>query len=145
MELYQSVRYISADSVHFIEEMYLGSLFNDEENLKKEGFLIMEAHLPSIKSDLSENSRDREFLAFVAEVMKFPDYFGKNWDALIDCMSDMAWWPAKGYVLVLHGAQKMWCIYPLLIGNFVECWLFCAERWREREKPVPFHLVFAFD
>jgi hypothetical protein len=23
--------------------------------------------------------------------MSFPDYFGKNWDALIDCMGDLAW------------------------------------------------------
>jgi RNAse (barnase) inhibitor barstar len=36
-----------------------------------------------------------------AEALKFPDWFGDNWDALADCHSDQSWWPAGGYVLLL--------------------------------------------
>jgi RNAse (barnase) inhibitor barstar len=36
-----------------------------------------------------------------AEALKFPEWFGDNWDALADCLSDLSWWPAGGYVLLL--------------------------------------------
>ncbi|CCQ91482.1 conserved hypothetical protein [Nitrospina gracilis 3/211] len=138
MELYQSVRLVRPASVHFFPEDEMGSLFCEKNELEQEGFVLIEGRLPEI-------SKDRELLEFIAEAMKFPDYFGKNWSALIDCMSDMEWWPAKGYVLVLYGSGKIWREKPLMIGNFVECWLVCAGRWLERKEPVPFHLVFVFD
>ena len=42
-----------------------------------------------------------ELLGAIALAFDFPGYFGGNWDALLDCLSDMSWAPAKGYVLVL--------------------------------------------
>ena len=36
-----------------------------------------------------------------AQALKFPDWFGDNWDALSDCLGDLSWWPAPGYVLLL--------------------------------------------
>jgi RNAse (barnase) inhibitor barstar len=34
----------------------------------------------------------------------FPDWFGRNWDALADCLGDLSWWPAEGYLLLLDHA-----------------------------------------
>jgi RNAse (barnase) inhibitor barstar len=36
----------------------------------------------------------------IAAVMSFPDYFGRNLDALRDCLTDLSWLPAGGHVLV---------------------------------------------
>jgi len=33
----------------------------------------------------------QELLGRIAGGLSFPDYFGGNWDALIDCLSDLTW------------------------------------------------------
>jgi hypothetical protein len=44
------------------------------------------------------------FLAASAQAMRFPSYFGHNWDAFEECLTDLVWAPASGYVL-LYGAS----------------------------------------
>jgi hypothetical protein len=39
----------------------------------------------------------------IARALAFPDWFGGNWDALEDSLSDLSWRPAKGRVLLLEG------------------------------------------
>ncbi|MFN8482985.1 MAG: barstar family protein [Anaerolineae bacterium] len=36
----------------------------------------------------------------LAQVFEFPSYFGFNWNALKDCLADMSWRPAQGYILI---------------------------------------------
>jgi hypothetical protein len=43
------------------------------------------------------------FFQELARALRFPDYFGHNWDAVYDCLTDLNWLPAAGYVLVLDG------------------------------------------
>ncbi|MEZ4862218.1 MAG: barstar family protein [Caldilineaceae bacterium] len=43
------------------------------------------------------------FLRIAAAAMEFPLYFGHNWDAFEECVTDLAWAPAKGYVLLYDG------------------------------------------
>ena len=43
-----------------------------------------------------------EVLARLAEQLQFPAWFGQNWDALADCLTDFSWREAVGYVLVLE-------------------------------------------
>jgi hypothetical protein len=35
--------------------------------------------------------------------LAFPDWFGHNWDALEDCLTDLSWLEAGGYVVLLEG------------------------------------------
>ena len=49
--------------------------------------------------------RDKdEVLERFAAALRFPDWFGRNWDALADCLGDLSWWPAQGYLLLLDHA-----------------------------------------
>ncbi|MFB7235007.1 barstar family protein [Streptomyces sp. NPDC056269] len=47
-------------------------------------------------------SHDGLFSEF-SRVCEFPDYFGRNWPALSDCLEDMLWFDeTKRFLLVIH-------------------------------------------
>lgn len=46
--------------------------------------------------------RQPVFDAF-SRALGFPDWFGRNWDALHDCLGDLSWLEAPGYVLLMEG------------------------------------------
>jgi Barstar (barnase inhibitor) len=49
--------------------------------------------------DLAGVSANVEFLASCAAALQFPASFGRNWDALADCLEDLSWQPAQGIVV----------------------------------------------
>jgi RNAse (barnase) inhibitor barstar len=51
---------------------------------------------------LADCSETGEVLARFKEALKFPDWFGGNWDALNDCLTDFSWRKAPGYLLVVE-------------------------------------------
>jgi len=80
--------------------------------------------------------KDR-LLARVAEELRFPAWFGGNWDALEDCLGDLSWMAAGGYVLLFEGAAQL----PLVErGTLVEVLASAAASWAERGRP--FFAVF---
>lgn len=60
-----------------------------------------EAGLELFDVDISGLHSKSEFLAAVAQAVEAPEWFGKNWDALADALSDLSWKNAQGYVLLL--------------------------------------------
>lgn len=52
--------------------------------------------------DLGGCDHKPDFLARIAMALDFPDWFGRNWDALADCLGDLAWIDAPGLVVVLE-------------------------------------------
>jgi hypothetical protein len=87
------------------------------------------------------DSRQR-LLSAVAEALRFPDYFGNNWDATLDCLRDFWWLESTGYVLVVTNAAELWRDCARELGTLVEIWLAAAGFWSEIG--VPFHLVFVW-
>lgn len=51
-------------------------------------------------------------LARIATAMRFPDWFGHNWDALADCLGDLAWLPAPGHVVLIEHAGEFRALQP---------------------------------
>jgi len=45
----------------------------------------------------------RRFLAVAARTLRFPPWFGMNWDALADCLTEFGWQPGSTHVLLLSG------------------------------------------
>ncbi|MHC5860160.1 barstar family protein [Nostoc sp.] len=50
------------------------------------------------------NSKET-FLSKAAEAMQFPTYFGANWDAFDECITDLTWCPAERYVILYDHAD----------------------------------------
>ncbi|MFE7594633.1 barstar family protein [Kitasatospora sp. NPDC057512] len=44
--------------------------------------------------------------------LRLPAYFGWNWDALADCVRDLAWVPADHYLLVIERSALMLRDHP---------------------------------
>ena len=42
-----------------------------------------------------------------ARVLDFPAYYGKNWDALEECLTDLQWLPAPGYLFFITEAEEL--------------------------------------
>jgi len=49
----------------------------------------------------------RSLLADMARVLAFPAHFGRTWDALEDCLTDLEWLPGTGYRLVILAADRL--------------------------------------
>jgi len=63
-----------------------------------------------------------EILAELAHAIAAPDWFGHNWDALTDALSDLSWRKSPGYVLVLHGDATGEEILSEILEAAVEFW-----------------------
>lgn len=79
--------------------------------------------------DGREISSKTTFLSKIAEAMKLPDYFGKNWDALDECITDLEWCPAQGYILVYDRPDifakadpEQWQIAQEILNSAVKYW-----------------------
>jgi RNAse (barnase) inhibitor barstar len=43
----------------------------------------------------------------IAAGLAFPDWFGRNLDALYDCLTDLSWLPAGEHVLIWVGSDRL--------------------------------------
>jgi RNAse (barnase) inhibitor barstar len=41
----------------------------------------------------------------VAAALQFPGYYGENWDAMDECITDLAWMPAQWYLVHVDGIE----------------------------------------
>jgi|GEM_PF-308042 hypothetical protein len=85
-----------------------------------------------------------------ARALGFPDYFGHNWDAMEECLADLEWLPAKGYVLLITDAQAVLPTdkdedeYETLLEILSDA----GEAWSKGQasggsKAIAFHTLFA--
>jgi Barstar (barnase inhibitor) len=70
-----------------------------------------------------------DFLNALATALNFPDYFGHNWDALADCLTDMGWQGGDRALLLYthpeHFAQAdpaAWSTALEILQEAIEFW-----------------------
>jgi hypothetical protein len=86
----------------------------------------------------------------VSSALFFPNYFGRNWDALDECLVDLSWLPAPAYVLLIDGALDVLRDEPLeqlatfvrILARAASDWAVTIELGEPWDRPaVPFHAV----
>jgi hypothetical protein len=81
--------------------------------------------------------------------LEFPDYFGHNWDALEECLADLEWLPAKGYILLITDAAHVLSDDEAEYETFLEILRDAGEAWGNgqaemgAQRATPFHVLFA--
>jgi RNAse (barnase) inhibitor barstar len=84
-----------------------------------------------------------------ARALEFPDYFGHNWDALEECLTDLEWLPAKGYILLVTDAAHLLPNDDTEYETFLEILRDAGEAWGSGQagmgarRATPFHVLFA--
>lgn len=90
--------------------------------------------LDAVRIDLAGCADKTEFLKRTATALGFPAWFGGNWDAFFDCLADLGWRVARGYVLVLENTDDMRRHAPEALDTAVTILGDAAAAWDERGK-----------
>lgn len=82
----------------------------------------------------------QELLRRFAEALGFPDWFGANWDALEDCLTDLSWRPAEGHLVLVEGVSGFDELDPGDRSMLLDILLTSARYWAGQG--TPFFAVF---
>jgi hypothetical protein len=93
--------------------------------------------LRTARIDLAAVKHKAGLLQAVARALEFPAWFGGNWDALEDCLTDLSWHKADGHMLLIEGADALPQDDLGVFRNVLES---AAAYWKERGHP--FFAVF---
>jgi hypothetical protein len=96
--------------------------------------------MASARVSLAGVGTKEELLRRFASALGFPDWFGANWDALEDCLTDMSWRPAPGYLLVIDGIAGLEDLEPEDRDVLLEVLRACARFWADAS--TPFFVAF---
>jgi hypothetical protein len=90
------------------------------------------ARLDLARVDLAGAAGKEALLERLAQALAFPDWFGGNWDALEDCLTDLSWRAGSGHALLLERHGEL----PLDdLGMLIEVLGAAAEHWAGRGRP----------
>jgi hypothetical protein len=76
----------------------------------------------------------------IAAAMRFPGWFGRNWDALEDCLADLSWSKGRGHVLLFENAKGLSAPDRKTLTEVLEA---AAAHWRGNNRS--FFAVFIGD
>ncbi|MBK9444958.1 MAG: barstar family protein [Betaproteobacteria bacterium] len=72
--------------------------------------------------------------------LRLPDWYGANYDALADCLTDLRWNTAPGYVMLISGADELHARDQAAFDTLNEVLSGVIENWQEAK--VPFWVFY---
>lgn len=66
----------------------------------------------------------------IERAMSFPSYFGRNWEALRDCLTDLSWIESSVVVLVINQAEVLQTDSEV-VRKLHHCFIRAIEYWRD--------------
>lgn len=83
-------------------------------------------------------SGKEQLMLALEEALRLPDYFGRNWDALSDCLRDLSWLP-PGRINLVHDALPD--LSPKDLRTYVDVLATGMADWKPQES---YELVVLF-
>lgn len=81
--------------------------------------------------DLSGTRNESQLLELIGKSLNFPHWYGCNRDALVDCLSDLSWSKADGYVLRVDGIETLQANDAIACQTFLEILQEISIYWQE--------------
>lgn len=64
-----------------------------------------------------------------------PPHFGRNWDALADCIMDLSWSGGLRWVVLVRGLERLHALDPDSYAVVLDILAQAGEYWEEQEQP----------
>lgn len=89
------------------------------------------------------------FFNVLSEALNLPDYFGRNWEALKDCLEDLEWLPGDSYLFIFRNVDQLFSDEPIERAAFLRILNLVAQEWATPialgewwDRPaIPFHVL----
>jgi RNAse (barnase) inhibitor barstar len=86
-----------------------------------------------VRLDDTEDHEDA--LTRIGSALKFPEWYGVNFDALYDCLTDLSWQETGATVIVLTGCDALKSAAPEPWETLLNVFGSAAEYWQNEETP----------
>jgi RNAse (barnase) inhibitor barstar len=87
------------------------------------------------KIDLAQCHTKAQLLDAVASGLHFPPSFGKNWDALADCLNDLSWLTSEIFVIYFSNADRYRDAHEEDFKTLIEILEETSTHWSEQNSP----------
>ena len=91
--------------------------------------------LQVLPANLAAEKTAAKILRRLGKALHFPSWYGANLDALYDCLTDPAWQPGRGHVLLLDGSASLHTADPEAFAALLEVFQAVAETHHEAGTP----------
>ncbi|GAA3775510.1 barstar family protein [Streptomyces phyllanthi] len=90
-----------------------------------------------IELDLAGVTDKPAFMDRCVRALALPGYFGRNWDALADCLGDLSWAPpARGRLVMIRNWREFALAVPNDWSMAQEVFAEAGDRWRGTGTPL---------
>ncbi len=96
---------------------------------------VAQADFALFEADMSMVHGKGDFLTVLAMALHAPEWFGHNFDALVDALGDMSWQDADGYVLLLHNGDETLGLSATDHEIAMEIFADTVSFWKSQDKP----------
>lgn len=92
-------------------------------------------HYKVISANITEHSGIQSVLSQLGSALNFPIWYGANFDALFDCLTDPDWLPAKGHTLFINGISGLRTADPDDFTTLIDVFKAVAEARHDMLSP----------
>ncbi|MBK9445762.1 MAG: barstar family protein [Betaproteobacteria bacterium] len=93
-----------------------------------------------LQTDFGDSREIAAILKKIGKDLRLPDWYGANYDALADCLTDLSWNTAPGYVLLISGADEIHARDSAAFDTLNEVLAGVIENWQEAN--IPFWVFY---